>query len=335
DETAAAHLVIDQSMQMILRDRLDSVFANADAMARCKSKLDGLRGAGVDVRTTNNSPEPHRDFARMSRQSLNGERMVNTYFNPTTGDAHYVSAMNGAAQNSAFYGVVLPFEVADRSSEYIIIDPSMEDSEPSKTRFMVVEKNLDHTLFEDAYRTTDAKTRYWFRRLKAVAETAEGTGCQGVRVMMKFRRDGAAASIGDVENFLRNYGVRHSVVRMDEDSERDNPSPIVLDVEFPLTDFDYNLGSMFSRRLRGSVANGAVKKAVQRWKGRGVTFLAVMPYDSPQLPRHGKRRWWNEAVGAWFADAVETWAVRLMRILLFVTPLAGAAWAVNKYLLGG
>ena len=328
-------LVIDQATQMILRDRLDSVYANPDAMARCKSKLDGLRGAGVDIRNFTNTPEPHRDFARISRQSLNGDRMVNTYFNPTTGDAHYVSAMSGASQASAFFGVVLPFEVADRSSEYIIIDPSMEDAEPTKTRFMVVEKNLDHTLFEDAYRTTDAKTRYWFRRLKAVAESAEGTGCQGVRVMMKFRRDGAAASIGDVENFLRNYGVRHAAVRMDEDSERDHPAPIVLDVEFPLSDFEFNLGSMFTRRLRGSVANGAVKKAVQRWKGRGVTVLAAMPYDAPQLPRHGKRRWWNEAVGAWFGDAFETWAIRLMRLFLILGPLLFIAWAVREYWLGG
>ena len=215
-EMSRGGLIINQATQMILRDRLDTIHATADALQRCKSKLDGLRGAGVEISAMTNSVEPHRDFARMSRRSLSSDRMVNTYFNPATGDSHYVSAMNGSVQaTDSFYGVVLPFEVADRSSEYIIVDPNMEDSEPSKTRFMVVENNPDHTLFEDAYRTTDAKTRYWFKRLRAVA--SDDKCDEGVRVMLRFRRDGAAASIGDVENYLRNFGVRHSVVRMDED----------------------------------------------------------------------------------------------------------------------
>jgi len=268
-----------------------------------------------------NSPEPHRDFARLSRQTLSADRMVNTYFNPTTGDAHYVSAMNGGVQAAgAFYGVVLPFEVADRSSEYIIIEPDMEDAEPTKTRFMVVENNPDHTLYDDAYRTTDAKTRYWSKRLCAVANDSGKD--EGVRVMMRFRRDGAAASIGDVENYLRNYGIRHAVVRMDEDSEKDNPAPVVLDMEFSVADFSYNP----FRRLRGSVGNGAVKKAFQRWKNRGVTVLAAMPYDEAQLPRHAKRRWWNEAVGAWMADFIETMFIRLSRILFFILPAALLGW---------
>ena len=317
-------LVIDQATQMILRDRLDAVYGNPDAVLRCKTKLDGLRGAGVEITTLTNSVEPHRDFAKLSRGTLNSDRVVNTYFNPSTGDAHYVSAMNGGTQSNAFFGVILPFEVADRSSEYIIVDPDMEDSEPTKTRFMVVESNPDHTLYDDAYRTTDAKTRYWFKRLRAVANHC--TQDQGVRVMLRFRRDGAAASIGDVENYLRNYGVRHSVVRMDEDSELDNPAPIILDVEFDSADFEFNPLTMFSRRMRGSVVNGAVKKAFQRWKNRGVTVLAAMPYDAPQLPRHAKRRWWNEAVGAWTADFIETMFIRLSRVLFFAAPVALLAW---------
>lgn len=326
-------LVIDQATQLILRDRLDSVYSTPDAIMRCKSKLDGLRGAGVEVQNMTDTAEPHRDFARMSRQSLSPDRMVNTYFNPSTGDAHYVSAMNGASQSRSFYGVVLPFEVADRSSEYIIIDPDMEDSEPSKTRFMVVENNPDHTLYDDAYRTTDAKTRYWSKRLRAVATNSSGD--TGVRVMMRFRRDGSAASIGDVENFLRNYGVRHSVVRLDEDSEKENPAPILLDVEFDAADFEYNPLTMCTRRWRGSVANGAIKKAFQRWKNRGVLVLAAMPYETPQLPTHSKRRWWSEAVGAWAADFVETMFIRFSRVLFFAIPVVLLAWFVWTRVFGG
>ncbi len=321
-------LVINQSTQMILRDRLEMVYGDTDATLRCKSKLDGLRGAGVEFREMRDTVEPHREFARMSRSTLNPDRMVNTYFNPSTGDAHYVSAMNGAAQTKGLYGVILPFEVADRSSEYIIIDPDMEDSEPGKTRFMVVQSNVDHTLFDDAYRTTDAKTRYWVRRARAVAHSMSGLEEEGgVRVLMRFRRDGSAASIGDVENFLRNYGVRHTVVRMDEDSEGSTPAPVILDVEFTADDFEYNPATMFSRRLRGSVVNGAMKKAFQRWKNRGVSIMAVMPYDKAQLPRHKPRRWWNEAFVAWAKDFGETMFIRLSRVLfyLMLVALVGAA----------
>ncbi|MEM9706869.1 MAG: hypothetical protein AAF850_12430 [Pseudomonadota bacterium] len=331
-------LVIDQSMQMVLRDRLDSVFVDQTALRRCKSKLDGLRAAGVDVREIADAAEPHREFARMTRQSLNPDRVVNTYFNPNSGESHYVSAMNGGAQAQQLFGVVLPFEVADRSSEYIIIDPFLEDAEPGKTRFVVVQNNPDHTLYDDAYRTTDARTRYWFRRLKGVAELADGSGCSGVRVLFQFRRDGTAASIGDVENFLRNYGVRHATVRVNEDSEKDAPAPMVLDVEFDLKHFSPTLGSLIRMPLSHSVARGAIKKVYARWKNRGVTVLGAMPFDGHQLPKQKRRRWYVETVADWASDFVETMFIRFSRLLFFgaVFALVGyAAWWATKFFLGG
>ncbi len=313
-------LTLTQADQKVLMDRLDVIYTTPEGRMRCKAKLDGLASAGVGVESLVEKIEPHRMFARMARQATNPERTVRSEYDPMNNEVRYASFMNGGNHRGALFAMVLPFEVADRSSEFIIVDPDMEDAEPSKTRFMVVENNPDHTLYDDAYRTTDAKTRYWFRRLNAVA-----THCskdEGVRVLLRFRRDGAAASIGDVENFLRNFGVRHAVVRMDEDSEKGAPAPIVLDMEFSARDFDYNP----ARRLRGSVANGAIKKAFQRWKNRGVTVLAAMPYAEPQLPRHSKRRWWNEAVGSWAADFVETMFIRLSRLILIVAPLALVAW---------
>jgi hypothetical protein len=272
---------------------------------------------------------------------------------------------------------------------------------------MVVENNPDPTLFEDKYRTTDAKTAFWVKRMQNVAHpqvdfpaglmrfagyaaaaaaialvalggfgvynslplplsavdslpwltqlTATGAvllggliglaawtllsvqsrGSNGVRMLFRFRRDGDAASLGDVENFLRNYGVRHSLVRMGEDSEGDKPAPVVLDVEFDPEDFSYGPFAMLSRRLRGSVVNGALKKVFQRWKNRGVIVLAAMPYDKPQLPKHKPRRWWNEAVGAWAEDFAETMFIRLSRILLFyVVPAAAVIYLLIRFLNG-
>jgi len=406
-EMPRAGLPIDMSDQKLIRDRIDVVFAGPEAARRCKSKLDGLRSIGVEVHETAQMVEPHRELAKIARASLNTNRQTNTMFDPISGETRFYSTLGAETQSTKLFGMILPYEVAMRSSDYVIIDHNIDDAPPSKTRFMVVENNPDQTLFEDKYRTTDAKTAYWVRRLQAVASpggtfgegfmkmtgyvagtvaaaliglglfglltstpldltppaslewlsgltagsavlfgvlaaiaawvmlSVQSTGERGVRMMMRFRRDGAAASIGDIENFLRNYGVRHSVVRIDEDSESDAPSSVVLDIEFDKADFAFGPFAMFSRRLRGSVVNGALKKAFQRWKNRGVTVLAAMPYDVAQLPAHKPRRWWNEAVGAWAEDFTETMFIRLSRILMFyVLPAAVVVYLLIKLMNG-
>ncbi len=406
-EMPRAGLPIDMSDQKLIRDRIDVVFAGPEASRRCKSKLDGLRSIGVEVHETAQMVEPHRELAKIARASLNTNRQTNTMFDPVSGETRFYSTLGAETQGSKLFGMILPYEVAMRSSDYVIIDHNIDDAPPSKTRFMVVENNPDQTLFEDKYRTTDAKTAYWVRRLQAVASpggtfgegfmkmtgyvagtgaaaliglglfglltstplditpppslewlsgltagsavligalaavaawvmlSVQSTGERGVRMLMRFRRDGAAASIGDIENFLRNYGVRHSVVRIDEDSEGDTPSSIVLDVEFDKQDFAFGPFAMLSRRLRGSVVNGALKKSFQRWKNRGVTVLAAMPYETAQLPAHKPRRWWNEAVGAWAEEITETLFIRLSRILIFyVLPAAAMVFLLIKLMNG-
>lgn len=388
-EMPRAGLPIDMSDQKLIRDRIDVVFAGPEAQRRCKSKLDGLRSIGVEVRETAQMVEPHRELAKLARSTINTNRQTNTMFDPISGETRFYSTLGAETQGSNLFGMILPYEVAMRSSDYVIIDENIDDAPPSKTRFMVVENNPDPTLFEDKYRTTDAKTAFWAKRLQNVAHpnidfpaglmrfagftaasvaialialggfgiynslplplsavdglpwlsqlTATGglvlgailaafawtmlsvqsRGSNGVRMLLRFRRDGDAASLGDVENFLRNYGVRHSIVRMGEDSEGDRPAPVVLDIEFDPEDFSYGPFAMFSRRLRGSVVNGALKKVFQRWKNRGVIVLAAMPFEKAQLPRHKPRRWWSEAVSAWAADFTETMFIRLSRIMFF------------------
>lgn len=411
NESPRAGLPIDMSDQKLIRDRIDVVFAGPESARRCKSKLDGMRAIGVDVRETTQMVEPHRELARLARSSANTNRQTNTMFDPISGKTQFVSTLGADAQSNPLFAMVLPYEVAMRSSDYVIIDHDYDDAAPAKTRFMVVENNPDQTLVEDRYRTTDAKTAYWVRRLQAISNpggnigsgfskmlgyvggtaaaaliglgafglltatplnlsfpaelswlsgltagsailfgtliavasfillSVQATGEQGVRVMLRFRRDSTAASLGDVENFLRNFGVRHSIVRLDEDSERDKPSSIVLDIEFDPNDFAYGPFKMLTRRLRGSVVNGALKKSFQRWKNRGVTVLAAMPFDpqQAQLPAHKPRRWWNEAVSDWAADFIETnFAIRLPRILVFyVLPVAIVVTFVWKVLLNG
>jgi len=315
-EALRAGLTIDQSGQLLLRDRLDLVFAGPEAARRCKAKLDGLRAAGVEMAEIPQVVEPHRELARRARATLNTNRQINTFFDPRTGDAHYISSLGGETYSqSRLYGVILPFQVAMMSSEYVIIDPDMDDQEILKTRFFVCHTNQDKSLFEDALKTTDAKTDYWYDRLKNVAyQSNPKTG--GVRVMLRFLRSDSAASIGDVENFLRNYGVRHNVIRLNEDSGASRPASIVLDIEFSNEDNDFGWDPI-GRRLRGSVVNGALKKAFQRWKNRGVLVLAAAPFDEPQMPKQKKRRWFLEALVAQQRDFWETMFIRLSRVVFF------------------
>jgi hypothetical protein len=323
------------------------------------------------------------------------------------------------AQAGKLFGMVLPFQVAMMSSDYVVVDHDFDDGPVEKTRFFVVDYIPDHTLVEDAYRTTDARTRYWYRRLSAVARAsssiptfllravgglgmafgltalffgvvgatnleaafltdelskwltpaeartaalvgaaamgiawfflqAQAGARQGVRVMFRFRRNDTAASIGDVENFLRNHGVRHAVVRTDEDSEGHEPAPIVLDVEFEPEDFGFNPLTVFSgRRLQNSVVNGALKKAFARWKNRGVTVIAAVPIEQTreatfakpaeyafQLPKPKARRWWSEAVSSWVADFAETMFIRVSRVLVYLLPLAFLAYVIWAWMTG-
>lgn len=348
-ETYRAGLVIDQSQQMLLRDRIDAVFCGGEAARRCKSKLDGLRAAGVEVKETLNTVEPHREMARLARATLNTNRQTTSFFDPRTGQTSFASTLGAEAQQQRLYGVILPFQVAMMSPEYTIIDPYMEDADQQKTRFMAVEYNPDLTLFEDAYRTTDAKTRYWSKRLRKVARFAshrwnvlhhdhhgheDAKRFPGVRVMLVFQRAGAAASVGDVEAYLRNFGVRHMLVRLDEDSEMNMPANILLDIEFNAKDFEHH---PFSRRLRGSIANGALKLAFQRWKSRGVLVLAAMPFTEAQMPPHTPRHWLFNAVNEWIKDTAETWFIRSIRFpWVFVTLglLLWGSYALLKLLAG-
>lgn len=406
-EMPRAGLPIDMSDQKLIRDRIDVVFAGPEAARRCKSKLDGLRSIGVEVQETAAMVEPHRELAKRARSTASSTRQTNTFFDPISGETRFFSSLGAEAQGGKLFGMLLPYEVAMRSSDYVIVDHNYDDGPAAKTRFMAVEANPDHTLVEDAYRTTDQKTRYWYKRLSALSmapasfETkgvrtvgvlgmaagvgmmalgvmgfmgfaappalqsiaanlpaaapafilagagvaalaflltqAQGGAKQGVRVMLRFLRNNSAASIGDVENYLRNHGVRHAVVRTDEDSEGHEPAPVILDVEFTPEDFAFNPLMTFSRRLQNSVVNGALKKAFARWKNRGVLVIAAMPIENGayQMPEPKRRRWWAEAFNAWMADAVETWFIRLSRLLVYALPAALAAYAVWTLLLGG
>ena len=62
-----------------------------------------------------------------------------------------------------------------------------------------------------------------------------------------------------------------------------------------------------------------------------MTVVAAVPYDSPQLPKHARRRWFLEAPRALLADAAETWFIRLSRWGFPLLVIAVIAYAIARY----
>lgn len=159
----------DTEAQLVLKERISAVFAGPEATRRCKAKLDGLRAAGVNVEETLQWVEPQREMARRVRETLDSDRQTQTFTDLTTGRPMLTSFMSARAQTQPLYGVVLPLEVALNSPEFIVVDPNFDDASTVKTRFMVCEKNYDHTLFEDKFKFAAQRVPVWKDRLYKTA----------------------------------------------------------------------------------------------------------------------------------------------------------------------
>ncbi len=322
-------------MQYMLRERVDMIFAGPEASRRCKTKLDGLRGAGIEVRETLQTVEPHREMARLARGTLNNSRQTNTFFDPRDGKTHFVSSMQAENQNTKLYGVVMPFEIAMRSSDYVIIDDDIEDANPEdealKTRFFVVRDIPDLTILEERLALTEERTKHWMKRLRGILDDNRGKDkdITGVRVMLRFRRENAAAAIGEVEDHLRNAGIRYAVVKIGEDSGKDSPAPIVLDMELDAKHFK-------SLPFAGSDARMALWLSFARWKKRAVSVIAAMPVyaGQEQLPARAPRRWWKEGFGDYMGGAFEAMWVRYRVLLggLIGAGAVGGGWLARSEL---
>ncbi|MBI1391480.1 MAG: hypothetical protein GC152_01950 [Alphaproteobacteria bacterium] len=319
---------LDSSAQYMLRERIDSVFAGPEAVRRCKSKLDGLRAAGVDVRETLNSVEPHREMARLARSTLNNSRQTSTSFDPRGGGTMFTSIMAAENPNAKLYGVVMPFEIAYQSPDFVIIDPNIEDADPGdravKTRFMVVREVIDESLLDDTLGLTGNRSRYWMRRLNATLEDAEAMGGKGVRVMLRFNRSKKAASIGDVEGVLRHHGIRHAVVKIVEDSGKENPGAILLDIEFEAKHFRSGLPLVGRSAVRD-----ALGYAFARWRGRSTIVAAAMPFDEHQLPEAGRRTFVSDNVVEGYKSFVRDKWIRYRVPIAGVVGAAAAAFFFN------
>jgi hypothetical protein len=145
-----------------------------------------------------------------------------------TGRPMIASIMSARAQSQPLFGVVLPLEVATRSPEFIVVDPAFDDSSTLKTRFMLCEKNYDHTLFEDKYKFAAQRVPVWTKRLFATARRFGGVGLASVnpllygRLALEFLLLGSRDKGGDEINFddVFDSGGSHSDAALERPSVR-------------------------------------------------------------------------------------------------------------------
>ncbi len=327
---------LDASAQYMLRERIDTVFAGPEAVRRCKTKLDALRSAGVEVNETLNTVEPHREMSRLARNTLNNTRQTSTSFDPRGGGTMFTSTMSAENPNAKLYGVVMPFEIAYQSPDFVIIDDNVQDADKNdptvQTRFMVVRDIVDETILSDKLGLTGNRAKYWMTRLKDVLQDSEDMDGAGVRVMFRFRRGKKAASIGDVESFLRHHGVRYNVVKINEDSGKESPGAIVLDAEFEPRHFRTTM-PIFGR----CAAREVLGAAFARWKDRSSGVIAAMPMESHQLPEAGRRRFYVDNFMSGFSAFLRDKWIRY-RVVGPAAIAAAAAWfgrdAVSPHLAG-
>lgn len=243
----------------------------------CRSALKGFAAQGAKVSIVGAS--------QISTQAL-----ARAHFSDT--------AKNG--QPSLLYQVrtaIMPTHLAQSSSRHVILKDNIQER-PREKWVLVFQRAKDETVRLDKYKTTDARTRYFYRRLKKAAlerQTALGAG-----VILRFKRDAHAAAIGDIESYLRNYGVRYDILDLPIRDYGGVAPPRYLDIEFEARDLLYDP----RRRLRGAVANGALKLAFSRWKSRGVHVVGAMPLEDFRMPERVSRRWWKEGG----ADAIQSFA---------------------------
>lgn len=334
--SAKAGLQLSADDQLVLRDRIEMVFAGPEALRRCRAKLDGLAAAGVTIQKTAQWIEPHREMARRVRESFDHSRQVQTFIDPN-GKPQLLSSMSAQAQRQPLFGVILPFEVAMRSPEFMIVDPSVEDSSSPTTRYLVCEKNYDDSLFEDRYKLNSLRVDYWMKRINAVKNfdqknrsagriseffrlmsslwTTRGGGSghdnhaghdtpdyrglkerPAVRVLMQFER-----GIGAVTSIgtVEDY-LRYYGVRYSTVRLSEDSEASGANKPSPLVlDIEFDMRDFAPHPKIGSVVEGFLWKAFNLRRFGMPRFLAVMPMYEHQLPELDQRRWWNEGVDAY------------------------------------
>lgn len=290
-----------------------ALFATRAAFAQCPTIRDRMAAQGATLIET---PSDDESLAALRDEQRVMEKLpaIETHRNPLS-------------------AAIVPDDIVLDRTRFSILHDNAAEGAAGAYYFLAVRRARDDTAYFDKYRTTDARTRYFCRRMKSVLQNAgasmmgQNEDVIGVNVLLQLGRTGAG--IGELESYLQNYGVRYHALQHLERDGKNAPAPILLDVEFAAADFTYDP----RRRLRGAVANGALKLAFARWKKRQTLVQGAMPISTFRLPTIEPRRWWREGAVAALRSFAATGFIRFSRLLFFVV-LAAAVLSAALILMG-
>jgi hypothetical protein len=96
-------------------------------------------------------------------------------------------------------GVFPEWAVRD-NSRYAVLRSNIDEN-PEQRWMLVMQRANDETVRLDKYKTTDARTRYFYRRMQRIRKGEKSAN--GIGVILRFKRDGVAATTADIESYLR------------------------------------------------------------------------------------------------------------------------------------
>ncbi|MEO1252910.1 MAG: hypothetical protein AAFW81_11275 [Pseudomonadota bacterium] len=271
---------------------IGDIFATAESEKICNSAIAGMLARGGALRIAPSHGEAARQLG--------------------------VAAQRSATSAIGIAAALLPESLVDGNSRFTILKRNFGGRRIDRW-FLAIENARDPTVDFDRYKTTDARTRYFYRRIwRRLAATGDAVG---VNVILRLKRDEDAAASADIENYLRNFGVRYDALDLPERHHHKSPPPRIIDIEFDAADFEYDP----RRRLRGRVANGALKLALSRWKSRGVQIVGAIPVSEFRMAGRGSRHWLRKGAPEAVQSFGQTQFIRLSRLAIYLLIISAVA----------
>ena len=208
--------------QALYRDRIDAVFVPRGSERLCRHNLQNL---GVAHRLISEDMPASKEVLREARLSLDPNRI--TKLSESADGSIETQSTAKASQNKSLFGVILPYDVARRSDEFVIVQDQMDDDPNNATRYYVVErKNNNGERDKEGPRGKPAEIVR-----KRIREILERPAHVAARMIVKLdtRGDAQTPDIGDITKALRTHNIPFTPIYL---HTRPHELPVILEIEW-------------------------------------------------------------------------------------------------------
>lgn len=135
----------NQDKQRKYLNRVETIYASAEAMNQCEAALDGYRARGIDVQQIPDGVDSFREGLKIAHAMLDPGRVVETRYSAQSHER--VSRMRGANQSKPVVAVLLAFDKVvdpvtyDYNQDYVLLDTEIAGADGIHTSFVVFRKN--------------------------------------------------------------------------------------------------------------------------------------------------------------------------------------------------